>query len=79
VNTCATCKFWGNEYIRHGLHFCNRAERIWEAEQWSDDSEMELTTDSKIFVEDGSSYWAALLTKPDFGCVEWVKKEESAS
>lgn len=26
----------------------------------------------KAFVEDGDSYWGALVTAPDFGCVLWA-------
>ena len=30
--------------------------------------------DAKAYVQDGSDYWAALFTQPNFGCALWTKK-----
>jgi len=34
----------------------------------------DLSDESRMFVQDGSDYFAALITKADFGCVEHAPK-----
>lgn len=84
MGRCETCKFWesdenakkyGRAGIYYGLKTCERAEMLWDMTGWSKSGERILKNDARMFVEDGSSYYAALLTKADFGCVEWVESE----
>ncbi len=34
---------------------------------------------SKAFAQDGSGYWAWLVTAPDFGCVQWEPTRETGT
>jgi len=84
---CATCRFWQeNEFYgwegrdietRH----CAYAPELWEATTWSREADKQVLLpehkDVLAFVQDGSSYKAALLTKADFGCVAHQPAEAS--
>ena len=79
---CVTCKWWSDEATRSKpeLRECDRIPQRWDAFEWDDDAgnwddvlKPEFA-DIKAFAEDGSSYRAALVTAPDFGCVMWEAK-----
>jgi hypothetical protein len=54
------------------LRRCSRVIQWWDATQWDKDGQRVATPEAAevlAFVNDGSSYRADLLTRPDFGCV----------
>jgi len=78
MNNCKNCVYWindgNNQENSVGLGKCNAAIEFWDATTWSDDGEMEILeefNETKLFVQDGSSYAAALFTKPDFFCTSY--------
>lgn len=80
--TCETCKFWGEpDREIQELRCCDRADMLFRVSQWQKrDGNPVLAIDADhenhgMFVRDGSSYWAALFTRPTFGCVEFQAKD----
>ena len=80
MSTCQTCKHWKRqEEFETGHHLglgqCENIPMFWNATEWDEDGEgrkfSDCHKDTKAFVQDGSDYWACLLTKPDFGCVSY--------
>lgn len=77
MNRCATCKFFGpeitmwssgyGELMPTGFHACARVKHIRESE---------LLAGERAFMEDGSGYFAALRVRDDFGCVEWMVRDD---
>lgn len=82
MNTCDTCKFWEYEpgvYIsaRRLLGQCSHAAVWFDATEWTDEGEDAIKPEfdsMTMFVNDGSSYYAELLTRPNHGCVSWEGK-----
>ena len=73
---CATCRHWDAEPHSENMqvHRCRRVLEWWEATSWDDDGERVWkpeAADVLAFTNDGSSYRADLLTRPEFGCVMW--------
>lgn len=77
---CKDCKFWTSpEELQDyptgiGVGKCNRVKMFWDNTYWDDEFERALkpsAADHKAFVQDGSDYKASLLTKEDFGCVQF--------
>lgn len=69
---CATCKHWHGEQNADETRTCAAVPMLWDATEWSEDGRRVTSpkfANTLAFVTDGSDYFAALLTKPDFGCV----------
>jgi hypothetical protein len=76
---CKDCKHWDAENRSHGMkaeiHKCKRMKMFWDCSDWSEDGNDRIFTDDSLaFVQDGSDYYAELLTKPEFGCAMWEEK-----
>jgi hypothetical protein len=77
---CATCKWWSDEPESASLSVrrCLRVLQWWDATEWDDDGmDLKWTAEASgvlAFADDGSSYRAGLLTRPEFGCVMWEGK-----
>jgi hypothetical protein len=74
MNTCGTCKYKGKPATRndeccdqHDLPYflCQRAKHM---RFRNEDLEAVTVPGLKMFVEDGSGYYAALCVEDDFGC-----------
>ena len=78
---CETCKYWYDKDNRHhiipNVHLCKKPVQYWDATEWGDvDRQLkEEHKDLKMFVQDGSDYYASLLTRNDFFCAHWESKE----
>lgn len=76
MKTCKTCKFWEipeNQYGEvPGTGKCNAMPQFWDASEWVEDSDSRKIkpeyAGKLAFVRDGSDYYAALMTMPEFGC-----------
>ncbi len=78
---CKDCKHWvrADKYesgYYQGLGRCAAALMFWDCTEWKKVGECARVLKSeyennKAFVQDGSDYYAFLLTKPDFGCVQY--------
>lgn len=82
---CATCRYWDAEPHHESLQVrqCLRVMEWWEATEWGDDEPdycMRVwkpeAVDVLAFANDGSSYRASLLTRPEFGCVMWMSADD---
>lgn len=73
--------------IKDDIRVCFKAKELWNCTEWLTDNEPDeingrwvqrkLTKefkDQKMFVQDGSSYSARLLTKFDFYCAHYEKR-----
>lgn len=76
MRTCSTCAWWSREKENPPLNLrkCNYMEMYSDASYWEKETDIRVSLrpeykDKKAFVEDGSSYYAELMTMPDFGCV----------
>lgn len=84
---CENCKFWDGRdsfqgYVGNSaLGECVNAKQLWDATEWTGSGEnvkREIRhPDQKIFVTDASDYSASLITRNDFGCVEFEQREVS--
>ena len=80
MNTCETCKHWGEfGYQLHEVRECEAVPMLWESFEWTKDYNGRVLKagfeNKQAFVQDGSDYSAALYTKKDFGCNQWEAKE----
>ena len=75
MNRCKTCRFFGEpyEYWDHetdanatDFNICNYVQHL-----NSSDREQEGDLPVSAAVIDGSGYYARLVVKDDFGCVNW--------
>ena len=86
---CETCKYWDNEEDSNlipNTHLCKKPVQFWDATEWTkitkedgydydiDRHIKEEHKDLKMFVQDGSDYYASLLTRNDFFCAHWEPK-----
>lgn len=79
---CETCKYWEepeNEFGEvPGTGTCKAVVQFWDATEWSADADARVLSKEFVgrlaFVQDGSDYYAALKTFPDFGCVQHEEK-----
>lgn len=75
---CRDCKHWepprGTTSRNRLVGKCKAAEMIGDHEKWGEDELVYLDSEAKMYVADGSDYFAELLTRPEFGCVEWEAK-----
>lgn len=74
---CQRCKHWdrADDYeTGHslGLGRCGNIPMFWDATDWSDNCDGRVIKPEfknvKAFAQDGSDYWAKVLTQPDFSC-----------
>jgi len=89
-NICLNCKFWEVtdsrpiKNMKTGL--CTRVKMFWESTEWTDE-EVEDSWDcfrvlreenkkDRAFVQDGSDYKAELITLKDFGCNQFLIKDD---
>ena len=78
MERCKTCKHWQapeGEYGEvPGTGKCGAVVMFWDATEWSEDYDhrtLKPEYKNKLaFAQDGSDYYAALKTMPDFGCVQ---------
>lgn len=76
MNTCKTCKYWEKHSTEHTdfiIGDCNKIKTYWDSTEWNYSytgrTRAEEAKNDLAFVQDGSDYYAVLLTLPDFGCV----------
>ena len=76
---CKNCKHWAEkEENVKGIRQCTRVSLFWDSTTWSkDDTPARVLREEnkldKAFVQDGSDYWAELVTREDFGCNQFEK------
>lgn len=79
---CENCKHWEDmgdvEYpIYIGVGRCKRVKMFWDSTEWKEIEYQDArvlkaeSINDKAFVQDGSDYHATLITRPDFGCVQY--------
>ena len=80
--SCKECVYWGEDNdapMWRGLRRCMKAimmENGWDWKHTDQGTEnVELDPTLMMYVEDGSSYYAALFTKPNFYCAHFEKAE----
>ncbi len=83
--SCRDCKYWKapgpNDYREvTDLGECSHAPMFWNATKWREEPEEGRTylpeyVDRLFFVQDGSDYYATLLTKENFYCAHATAKE----
>lgn len=84
---CGNCKYWDakgkeespswwlGEEKQRSVFKCKRVKMFWDSTDWDKEGENRIfLDDSKAFVQDGSDYYAELLTKADFFCNMWEAK-----
>ena len=81
MNTCGTCKFWGDAPDRcdprgpKGEEFrpCKRIKMQEIDMEAESDAEWHgvISNPCSAVAVDGSGYYAAIKCRSDFGCVEW--------
>lgn len=75
---CGSCKYWGeydNSPKNIKLGHCKKIEMLAD-DQAVENDDLDLILkdeESKAFVIDGDNYSARLLTRSDFGCIEFVE------
>ena len=82
---CDECKYWEQKVtefinLKDDIRTCFKAKELWDCTEWVDNNEnysRQLTEEyqnQKMFVQDGSSYSATLLTRADFFCAHFEPK-----
>jgi len=66
---CSNCKHWGRWTYSSDLGTCRKVVRFWEIHEHGYD-ENDHRNNSKFYVQDNEEWFAALFTRPDFGCTE---------
>jgi len=85
TKTCVTCQHWekqdGSNYPLRGpadsMGVCNAVAQYWDSTGWTDDGERAVLpkyANCRAFVRDASDYYAMLVTRNDFGCVQHKQK-----
>lgn len=80
---CKDCAYW-EEPRKYDdtktLGYCNKAKQLWDETEWQEVGDsiecVEKNPTLLMYVEDGSSYYAVLRTKPDFFCAHYEEAEE---
>ncbi len=84
MSTCATCVHWlptTSDHLCHikSLGTCQYVRQYWDATEWTKDDDHRKVKDSCVnqlaFVQDGSDYYAELLTLATFGCAAHSLKD----
>ena len=73
---CSNCAHWfelqSNDF---SLGHCDKAKLYDNMTTWNDNAELvEVEPTNLMYVQDGSSYYACLYTKPDFFCAHFEDK-----
>lgn len=74
---CADCKHWCQDVFRRvgeepEVRKCEKIKMFWDSTDWDSTGDNRVFIDDSLaFVQDGSDYYAELLTKPDFCCIMW--------
>lgn len=77
---CDQCAHWNREADEYSdgailnVRRCGKAIEIWNATEWNDNYDRVPIVgleEQKMFVKDGSSYAASLLTRADFFCAHF--------
>jgi hypothetical protein len=81
---CKDCKYWNTDdsEIYLGLGKCQSVMEFWKAREYNEEFEEVFKREAKnikAFAADGDSYCAYLLTKENFGCVDFKAKEIDSS
>ena len=81
MGNCRNCVFWKKpeedgefNYAAMELGQCVVALALWDCTEYGDEEKLVIkkgNENKKAFVLDGSGYRANLLTRPNFGCVEY--------
>ncbi len=83
---CDGCKFWDTEEGKKASNIevrqCKHAEMWWDSTEWVEDAEWPAPdralkpecAGARMFVQDGSDYYAALYTTADFFCADHSSK-----
>ena len=77
MNNCGTCEHWGNakgKIFPGNLNGHGDQKKCFRIADSADFSNSVLENEP-AYTEDGSGYYSALMTKPDFGCVLWEPKK----
>lgn len=81
-STCKTCEFWkgtDGDYPRMPVQVrkCKKVKMFWDSTELDDNEDdpqlifIDQGIEDLAFVQDASDYKAELITKADFGCVQW--------
>lgn len=82
MNNCGNCIFWSHDQEDLVDHWCDnpttvvkkckKVQMFWDSTDWDKEGEKRIFLNSNLaFVQDGSDYYAELLTKKDFYCNMW--------
>jgi len=80
IKTCETCQLWGGRDSVYDEHIrrCHAVYQYHESTEWDDDGNIRklLPEHDKhlAFVKDADDYFAMLLTRANFGCVQHKSK-----
>lgn len=84
---CDQCKYWekelnSNEGVKE-IRECFKAKPLWDCCNWEEPDFKRVLKpefkDFKLFVQDGSDYHAAMLTKADFFCAHFEKETDNGT
>ena len=83
---CDKCVHWDtntkDNLLDDSIRKCNKPIMFWSATEWKEVGDdygrvrIDKYADLKMFVEDGSDYYAALLTTADFYCAHFEEKKQ---
>ena len=72
---CSNCVHWLKMKSDFSLGRCEKAKLYDNMTTWNDNAELvEVEPTNLMYVQDGSSYYACLYTKPDFFCAHFEDK-----
>lgn len=78
MNLCKTCRHWIKPESDYGevpgTGYCQAVPQFWDVTEWADSCDERRIKPEYVgrlaFVQDGSDYYAAFKTLPNFGCVQ---------
>lgn len=71
---CKDCEHWQAKEESLGLGKCERVKLLWDCVDYDENYDRVIVgghENDLAFAQDGSDYRASLLTKPEFGCVQF--------
>jgi len=79
MTTCETCKYWEQAKSYSSAKRCRKIELLWLSQEWDKTTgKLKFKENTPLaFVQDGSDYYAELVTKPNFGCNQWERKDDN--
>ena len=72
---CKDCAYWDANQDWRDVRKCRAVPQYWNVTTWSKEGGrvvVERFKNALAFAQDGSDYKAELLTKAEFGCVQFV-------